>query len=232
MKRFYTEAAVRETSAGAYCVALDGRVMRTPGRELLSLPNRALAEAIVREWAEQPEKIDPKAMPMTRFANTAIDRVRPRRDTVVDEIAAYGETDLLCYRADGPESLAALQDEIWQPHLDWAAERYGARMLVTRQVLHVAQPPDSLSVLRDAVAQRNDFTLSALHTLTAILGSVVLALAVSERRLDAAAAAAASLVDELWQAEKWGHDHEAVSRRDAVQAEIASAARFLAVSEA
>ena len=231
MKRFYKEAAVQEKAAGEYCVALDGRVMRTPGRELLSLPNRPLAETIAAEWAEQPEKIDPKAMPMTRFANTAIDRVRLRRDAVIAEIAAYGETDLLCYRAESPESLAARQDETWQPHLDWAAERYGARMRVTRQVLHVPQPPEALSVLRDAVAQRNEFTLSALHTLTAILGSVVLALAVSERRLDAGAAAAASLVDELWQAEKWGDDFEAVARRNAVQAEIISAARFLAVSE-
>lgn len=232
MKRFYKEAAVQEKAVDAYCVALDGRVMRTPGRELLSLPNLALAEAIAREWAEQPEKIDPKAMPMTRYANTAIDRVRPRRDTVIDEIAAYCQTDLLCYRAESPESLAALQDAVWQPQLDWAAERYGARMRVTRQILHVAQPPETLSVLRDAVAQRNDFTLSAMHTLTAILGSVVLALAVFERRVDAPAAAAASLVDELWQAEKWGDDVEAVFRRNAVQAEIASASRFLAVSEA
>ena len=204
MKRFYKEAAVQEKAAGAYCVALDGRVMRTPGRELLSLPNRPLADAIATEWAEQPEKIDPNAMPMTRFANTAIDRVRLRREAVIDEIAAYGQTDLLCYRAEGPETLAARQDAVWQPHLDWAAERYGVRMRVTRQILHVPQPPETLSVLRDTVGQRNEFTLSAMHSLTAILG----------------------------QAEKWGDDFEAVARREGVQAEITSAARFLAVSEA
>lgn len=228
MKRFYRDAAVVAAAADdGYAVALDGRPIKTPGREALIVPTRPLADAIAVEWADQPEKIDPRAMPMTRFANTAIDRVRRRRPVVIDEIAAYGGSDLLCYRVDSPAELTVRQDDTWQPLLDWAADRYGATLRVTRKVAYLPQDQAALAALREAVAAHDEFGLSALHTLTAALGSLVLALAVSDGRMAAPDAAAASLLEEIWQAEKWGNDDEAVRRRDGLRAEIDSAARFL-----
>jgi chaperone required for assembly of F1-ATPase len=185
---------------------------------------------LAAEWADQPEEIDPRAMPMTRFANTAIDRVRRRRPAVIDEIAAYGGSDLLCYRVTAPEGLAARQEDSWQPLLDWAAQRFGAELQVTREIAHVAQDPGALAALREAVGAHDDFGLSALHSLTTALGSLILSLAVSEGRIGAPEAATASLLDELWQAQQWGNDDEAVTRRDAIRAEIEAATRFLAAA--
>ena len=226
MRRFYKDVDVVASEAH-YAVRLDGRSMRTPGKVPLDLPSRTLAEAIAGEWRAQRDEIDPYSMPLTRFANTATDRVAPRRRAVADEIAGYARTDLLCHRVATPEDLAARQDAAWQPVLDWAAERHGATLVVTRDIVAVAQPAAALSALRVAVEAHDDFALSALHSLTAICGSVVLALAVSDRRLSAREAAEASLLDETYQAEQWGDDPEAVERRDGIHAEVASAARFL-----
>jgi chaperone required for assembly of F1-ATPase len=226
MKRFYEDVAVVENDA-CFAVTLDGRAMRTPGKVPLDLPSRKLAEAIACEWRAQGDKIDPHAMPLTRFANTATDRVAALRDAVAGEIAGCARTDLLCHRVATPEDLAARQDALWQPILDWAAERHGATLLVTRDIVAVAQPEPALSALRAAVDAHGDFALSALHSLTATCGSVVLALAVSSGRISACQAAEASLLEEAYQAEQWGDDPEAVERRDGIRAEIASAARFL-----
>ena len=231
MKRFYKQAAIVDAPQGdGFAVALDGRTVKTPGREVLAVPARPLAAAIVAEWDEQGEEVDPRAMPMTRFANTAIDRVRRRRPAVIDEIAAFGGTDLLCYRVSDPADLAARQDELWQPLLDWSAERYGAGLQVTRDIAHVTQPDESLTVLREAVATHCEFGLSALHSLSAALGSLVLSLAVSEGRLSAPDAVEVSLLDETWQAQKWGEDDEAVIRWEGIRVEVKSAARFLTVA--
>jgi len=226
MKRFYRNVAVVEANA-CFAVALDGRAMRTPGKAALDLPSRKLAEAIAGEWEAQRDEIDPYSMPLTRFANTATDRVAPRRGAVAEEIAGYAQTDLLCHRVATPADLAARQDAAWQPLLDWAADEYGASLCVTRDLAAVDQPAAALAALRRAVDAHDDFALSALHSLTAVCGSVVLALAVSGGRLSAREAAEASLLDESYQAEQWGDDPEAVERRDGIHAEIASAARFL-----
>jgi chaperone required for assembly of F1-ATPase len=226
MRRICKDVAVIEAD-GCYAVTLDGRAMRTPGKRPLDLPSRNLAEAIAGEWRAQGDKVDPHSMPLTRFANTATDRVAALRDAVASEVADYAQTDLLCHRVASPEDLAARQDETWQPVLDWAAERYGATLLVTRDIVAVVQPQAALAALRVAVDAHDNFALCALHSLTAACGSVVLALAVSGGRLSAAEAAQASLLDEFYQAEQWGDDPEAVERRDGIHAEIASAARFL-----
>jgi len=193
------------------------------------LPSEALAEAIAAEWGGQAETIKPETMPMTQFASTAIDRVSGRRDEVIEEIAAYGGSDLLCYRAEGPADLVARQAEAWQPLLDWAAARLGADLAVTEGVIAVSQTPEALSALRMAVAAQDEFGLAALHNLTTTLGSVVLALAVARREIDAEAAWQASIVDELWQAEKWGQDAEAELRRAGLRENVLTAARFLAL---
>jgi chaperone required for assembly of F1-ATPase len=228
MKRVYKQATTRTAGRG-WGVALDNRPMRTPGRNELTLPTAALATAIAAEWEAQEEEIRPQAMPLTRLAATALDRTTPLRERVVAETANYAGTDLVCYRADHPPELAARQQAVWQPLLDWATLRYDAALSVTSGVIPTPQPPAALRAFAAAVAALDDFRLTALHTLTLACGSLVIALALVEGRLDAAAAFAASQLDETFQIEAWGEDAEAAERRRVLAADIAAAARFIAL---
>lgn len=231
-KRFYRRAAAVRLEGGGHGVALDGRPVRTPRAARLLLPAPALAAAIAEEWEAQQNGIDPSSMPMMRLAVTAIDGIGAARGAVVERIAAFGGSDLVCYRAAEPEDLVRRQAEHWQPVLDWVAETHGARLAVTEGVISVAQEPAALAALKSAVEAFDDFPLAALSQLMAACGSLVLALAAAARRLDVDATVAASQLDELWQAERWGHEAEADARRRALAREIADAVRFLDLLEA
>ncbi len=228
MKRFYREASV-VPAAGGYHVTLDGRPARTPAKQPLVLPTHAAAQAVAAEWAAQPDEIAPADMRLTRLAHTAIDRVAPDRTSVLDEVARFAATDLVCYRADAPADLVARQREAWQELVDWAAERYDAPLAATAGVLPAAQPEAALAALRRAIEAYDDFALTALHAATAATGSLVIGLALGEGRIDAERAYAAACLDELFQAERWGEDREAAARRDALREDIAAASRFLAL---
>lgn len=226
MKRVYKKVTTRPVAAG-WGVALDGRPMRTPGKNELVVPTEALAAAIAAEWDAQQDEIRPASMPLTRLAATAIDRTAPLRRQVADEIAGYAGTDLVCYRADHPPALAARQQAAWQPLIDWATLRYDAALAVTSGVIPTRQSPTVLKAFAAAVAAQDDFRLTALHALTTACGSLVIALAAMEGRLGPEEAFAASQLDETFQIEQWGEDAEAAARREAVAADIAAAARFL-----
>ncbi|MBI1329949.1 MAG: ATPase [Alphaproteobacteria bacterium] len=223
MKRFYKSASVSDANA----ILLDGRAVKTPGGNPLALPTRALGEAIAQEWVGQGDQVVPATMPLTRIANTAIDSIAAAREAVIDQIAAYGGTDLLSYRAEGPDVLVIRQAKAWDPLLDWAHETHGARLAVTAGVMHVAQNEAVLAALRAAVAGHSEFGLVPLHAITSLTGSLVLALAVAAGRLDAAQAFALSRIDEEFQAEKWGTDAEAEARARAHAEELETAAKFL-----
>lgn len=224
-KRFWAVVEVAETGRG-FEIRLDGRPLRTPARAPLSVPTRALAARLAAEWQAQDERIDPASMPSTRMANTAIDRVAPRRGSVLEQLLAYGATDLLCYRAEAPEGLAARQADAWDPWLDWAAARFGARLSVTRGVLPVAQPEDSLHALRAAMAGFDAFELAALSELVSLPASLILGLAAFEGRETPEALWRAGRLDELWQIAQWGADAEA-ERANAIRyAAFEEAARF------
>lgn len=226
MKRFYEQAEVAEHPEG-FAVTLDGRPVMSPARTRLVVPSRILAEAIADEWAAQEETIQPQEMMMTRLAATAADRVSPARPEVVATVAGYAASDLVCYRAEAPAELVARQEAVWQPLLDWLAKAHGAALVVTEGVIPVAQPEAALAACRRAVEAHDDHALAALATATEATGSLVIALALSARRLDAAGAWEASQVDETWQSEQWGGDHEAAERRAAIRADIEHSARFL-----
>ena len=228
MRRFYQKAEI-SAAADGYGVALDGRPVKTPAKRDLLVPSAALAAAISGEWDAQECEVRPPAMPLTQLANTAIDRVGPQRGAVVEQVAHYAGTDLVCYRAMRPPELAARQEAAWQPLVDWAVLRYDAPLAVTTGVIPVAQPEASLRALAAAVAEHDDFALAALSAATAACGSLVIALALCEGRLDAEAAFAASQLDESFQIEAWGEDSEQAERRHALAADIAAAARFLAL---
>ncbi|HET8727246.1 MAG TPA: ATP12 family protein [Alphaproteobacteria bacterium] len=206
---------------------LDAKPLRTPARAPLVLPTRPLAEAIAAEWAAQEGQLRPGEMHRTQLAVTAIDRVAPNREAVIDEVTAYGGTDLLCYRAEAPLALAERQHAVWQPHLDWCAVAFDAPLAVTRGIIHRAQSEAALASLRRAVAAQDDLRLTALHTATVALGSLVLGLALIGRRIDAEEAFAASVLDEDFQIERWGEDAEAARRRAAIRAELAAIADFV-----
>jgi chaperone required for assembly of F1-ATPase len=232
MKRFYKETAV-DAGDGGHRVLLDGRPMRTPAKAVLVVPTRALAEAIAVEWREVPAKADINVshLPLTRLAATGLDRVTTQRQRVVDDTAKYAGSDMLCYRASEPESLVQRQQQTWQPLLDWAAERYGARLVVVEGLSFVSQPEEAVTKLHEAVAAHSDLALSALYNLTHISGSLVLALAVAEGRLSADDAFAAAQLDELYQIERWGEDPIAARRHEGIRGDIGAGARFLALLE-
>lgn len=227
-KRFWSQAHA-EPCEGGFTVRLDARAVRTPARAPLVLPTFALAQAVAAEWQAQEGTVKPATMPMTRMANSAIDKVAPQFDAVVDIVAAYGGTDLLCYRATAPAALAARQAAAWDPLLDWAARTLGAPLAVTAGVIPCAQPDASLARLSDAVRAEGPFRLSALHDLVAISGSLILGLAVARGRLTPDAAFDLSRIDESWQAELWGADDEATESEAVRRAGLLEAGRFYAL---
>ncbi len=217
-KRFWTLAQAIPVGEG-FSVVLDGRGVKTPAKADLIVPTLALAEAIAAEWQAQQGKINPATMPFTRSANAAIDKVRPQFTEVAAMIAAYGDTDLLCYRAESPERLVARQSEGWDPLLDWAAEDLGARLTPIRGVIHRPQDPGYLRILTDHVSAQSPFELTAFHDLVALSGSLIIGFAAIRGHLPLATLWDRSRIDEHWQAELWGADEDAAEmealKRDA-----------------
>jgi chaperone required for assembly of F1-ATPase len=207
-KKFWTEVAVTEIDGG-FGVALDARPVRTPLKSVMAMPTRAFAEAVAEEWRAVVKTVDPNLMPMTRAANSALDKVTLQRTDVVEMLAAYGESDLLCYRAALPEALVARQHAVWQPWLDWAAKEFGAPLRTTVGVIPIAQDQKTASRLKSELDAMTAFQLTGVHDLITISGSLVLALAVVKGALTAEGAWDASRLDELWQIEQWGADEEA-----------------------
>lgn len=222
MKRFWKQVSVE---AGA--VLLDGRPVKTPARAPLIAPAPALADAIAAEWRAVGEEIDPREMPLTGFTNAAIDRVAPDPATFAATLAGYGETDLLCYRAENPPQLAERQAEVWDPLLEWARHRYDVAFSVTAGVVHVLQPPETVARLSAAISARSAFELAALSPIVSISGSLVVALMLAENTIAPDAAFDATHLDEIWQAELWGEDYLATETRAARRADFVAAARYL-----
>lgn len=227
-RRFYKSVTV-EQGEGGWRVLLDGKVLRSPAKLGFALP-RGLAEAIAAEWDAQGDKINPYSMPMMQLAATAIDRIAVDRDRVIAETAGYGGSDLICYRADAPTELARRQKELWQPLVAWVAERYDVALAVTTGIMAVAQPPHALASFRRVLEGADLYALTAITAMTAAAGSLVIALALAEGRLTAEQAAEAALLDELFQAEKWGSDPEAETRRAGVRRDLADGLAFLGLT--
>ncbi|WP_134726450.1 ATP12 family chaperone protein [Paracoccus luteus] len=229
-RRFWTSATVAQAGDG-WQVLLDGRPVRTPGKQPLILPGRALALAIAAEWDAQADAIDPQSMPLTRAANSALEKVAGQAGAVADMLCEYGATDLLCYRAAHPPQLAARQAAAWNPLLDWLAGQ-GARLVATQGVMPVAQDAAALAALRARLAALSPWELTALHDLVTLPGSLVLGLAVLDGRITADEAHALSRLDEDFQAEEWGRDDEAEAAAAGRRAAMQSAERLLTLLRA
>ncbi len=229
-KRFWKVATATPIDDG-FTVLLDARPVRTPAKAALQVPTMAMAQAIAAEWDAQDVVLDPGTMPVTRGANAAIDKVMTQRQEVTELLAEYGDSDLLCYRAAGPEKLIARQAAGWDPVLDWAATTLNARLAVGEGVMHVPQTSQALENLHAELAVFDNFALAAAHDLISISGSLVLALAVTKRRLSADEAWYLSRIDEHWQVEQWGEDDLATASEDAKKAGFMNAAAFYGLSQ-
>ncbi len=233
MKRFWQNASFVRSEEG-YAILLDGRAMHLPGGPVLRVHTEPLARAIAEEWqaagGDKDGEMSFADTPLTRLAGTAQQRIAPDPTPTIDAIARYGESDLLCYRADAPEALVERQARGWQPWLDWAALTYDAPLRVGTGVAHVRQHRDSIGALRRAVAAMDVAALAALGIAVPALGSLILGLALAEGGLDAAQAHELGALDELFQAEQWGEDAEAAARRRAIAEDVALAARFIGLT--
>lgn len=228
-KRFYEKAGF-EAAEGGFRLTLDGRPARTPARKFLVLPTEGLAERVVAEWEAQVGQIDPARMPLTRLANSAIDGVADRREAVAADLAAYAGTDLVAYRAGDPPRLVAAQSAAWDPVVAWAREALGARLALGEGVMHVTQPDETITILRDEIDKVDGaFRLAALHAMTTLTGSLLIAFAVLHGRLTAQKAWDAAHVDETFQASIWGGDGEAEARLLARKTEFEAAAETAAL---
>ena len=225
-KRFWKKADVTADPQGVG-IALDGKPLRTPAKAPLIVPSRALAVAIADEWDAQVDKIDPETMPITRAANSAIDKVAPQRRAVVAMLGEYGATDLLCYRADGPQGLVDAQAAAWDPMLDWAGQTFGARLVTTAGVMPIDQDSRALARLAAPLETLSAFELTAMHDLVALSGSLVLGLAAAHGDHDADAVWATSRIDEEWQMQEWGADEEAEATAARKRRDFLAAHRFL-----
>ncbi|AEG47997.1 ATP12 ATPase [Sphingobium chlorophenolicum L-1] len=231
MKRFYKNVSVVPGETG-YEIQLDDRPVRTPARAPLTLPNARLAEAIAEEWRAQGDTVDPRSMPFTGLANGAIDQIAPQSDSFAAGIARYGESDLLCYRAEGPAELVAREAAAWDPLLDWARRRYDVTFRVTQGIIPVDQPAETLERLAAAVAAFDPFTLAGLSALVTLSGSLVCGLAVVEGGHDGDAIWTAAEIDEAWEIEQWGEDAEAAARSARRRDEFAMARAFCELTRA
>lgn len=224
-KRFWKEA-VAEPCDGGFTVRLDARPVRTPLKAALIVPTLEMAQAIATEWDAQTGLVKPQTMPVTRAANSGIDKIVPQFEEVAGLLSAYGASDLICYRAEGPQALIARQAQAWDPMIVWAADVLQAPLIATAGVIHIAQSPASLAALQAQVFALDPFRLAGLHDLVAISGSLVLALAVTHRHVTASQAWMLSRIDEHWQQELWGIDEEAAEYAALREAAFLQADRF------
>jgi chaperone required for assembly of F1-ATPase len=224
-KRFYATAAIAPAPDG-FAITLDDKPVRTPSRRPLVAPTQAIAEAIAAEWAAQPDVINPMTMPLTRLANSVIDAVADRVEAVADDIAKYFESDLLFYRAGHPEALVAREARHWDPVLFWAADTLGAHFILTEGIVHVRQPDQAVAAARAALPSE-PWSIAALHIVTSLTGSALLALAFLRGVLDEDQVWSAAHVDEDWNIEQWGVDREVAARRAGRLIDFKAAARVL-----
>jgi chaperone required for assembly of F1-ATPase len=230
VRRFWGDVTVEEENSG-WAIRLDGRPVLTPARRPLGLPNRALADAVAEEWRAVGAAVDPRAMPLTGFANAAIDRVVPERPAFAAGLGRYAEADLACYRSEWPPELVERQQQCWDPLLAWARRRYDVDFATTSGLIHVPQPPATVDRLVHEVTALDPFRLAGLSSLVTIGGSLIAGLAVLEKAIPVEEAWTAVSTDERWQLEQWGSDTEAEQALENRRRDFLAAARFLELLE-
>lgn len=225
MKRFYQRVETTKKSEG-WIILLDGMGLKTPLKHLLVLPTNALAKAILDEWVDQGSEIDPLNMPLTRFANSTIDRTQVLREEAIDEVINYAKTDALCYQVGEPRDLFERQQNEWRPLLEWLSEKWGVRLFITEGIIQIEQQTKTLEKVETIVSSFNDFELTSLHALTISCGSIVIALALIGGHIDTDRALRCATLEELYQMNLWGIDPETVRRHEKLNQDIITANQF------
>lgn len=228
-KRFWKTAVAVQKEDG-FTIALDGRPVKTPAKALLVLPTREMAQAVAAEWDAQVDLIDPLTMPVTRGANAAIDKVAVQKAEVVEMLAAYGDSDLLCYRAVGPSDLIARQAAVWDPLLEWTKQRFDVALITAQGVMHVPQDPQNLTRLTAELDKLTPYQIAAAHDLISLSGSLIIALAVMQNHITAENGWAVSRIDEEWQFEQWGEDDDARALESIKRQAFYDAANFYSMA--
>lgn len=226
LRRFYREAVLQPAENG-FSLLLDGKPLRTPEKNSLVLPNAPLGDALAKEWNAAGEYLDSQIMPYTKLAFTAVDRVGPHREAVIEQVSAYANSDVVCYRATSPSDLVERQKEDWDPVLVWAESQFDVAIQTVAGISHVAQEHDTLSALTSAFSVKSDFYLAALYSLVANGNSLILALAVAIGGKNPDEAFRSANCEELYQWEKWGRDAEAEARLEERAGEFQAAAAFI-----
>ncbi len=226
MKIFWETVSVVSDGEG-FSVRLDDKPLKTPAKVTLTVPSRALAQAIADEWSALEDKIDPTRLPFTKLCNAAIDNMSEKAGGVVEALSEYAETDLLCYRAESPAGLVERQSEVWEPLLDWVRDTHGLFFVQTTGILPVPQPEASISAFRSWLETMDNFELMACHDLVMLSGSIVIARAVVEGHITPEFGWNASIIDDIWQAEKWGEDEEALALRAVKSRDFVTAAQLM-----
>lgn len=224
--RFYKEVSVGSVG-GLHRILLDGKPVKTPSGAILALPFSALAHAIAEEWRAQEATIKPQSMLLTKLANTAIDRVAPNPASVREQILAFAKSDVVCYRAESPADLLQRQAFTWDPLLAWAHQRFGVSLRTASGLSFIEQDEASIRALADALEGHDAFVLAGLYSAAALLGSLVIALALFESKLSPENAFAAANLEKIYQAERWGWDPQEIAKADAERAELNQISRFL-----
>ena len=229
VRRFWDKVRIVENEGG-FSITLDDKLVHTPGKRILVVPNHALAEALSTEWNSQNDTVEPGRIPLTRHANSTIDSGVLRRAEVIEEVVRYGATDLVCYRATDPPELIERQIAGWHPLVEWISSKFKIRLQIVSSILPVAQSRATIDGFRIAVSAFDDFPLTGLHAATAACGSLVIALGLAHGQLNAEVAWSLSQLDETYQLERWGQDAEAVNRRARLLTDIEVASQFMVLS--
>jgi chaperone required for assembly of F1-ATPase len=224
-KRFYGDVGVTGADGG-FAITLDGKPIKSPSGRTVTVPVRAIADAIAEEWRAQQEHIDPLTMPLTRFANSVVESVVDRVQPVRDDVAKYFRSDLLCYRAGHPQALVEKEAAHWDPVLFWAADTLGAHFILGEGIMHVRQPDSAVEAVRAALPG-DPWSLAAVHVVTTLTGSALLALALIHGARDPDQVWEAAHVDEDWNRDQWGVDEEVAARRAAREVDFRAAVRIL-----
>ena len=225
LKRFYKKATVKGKKR-PYAIALDGKLIKTPLKAELEVPGKKLARGIADEWNAQKDFIDLNGMYLTKYASATQDGTAPRKEAIVDEIVAYASSDLLCYRADKPQGLVERQSAAWDPVLKWAEDTHGLNFICVAGVVYASQPETTLAKTHAMLMEKDAYVLTGIHTLTTLLGSALLAIAVVEGAISPDDCWNAAHLDEDWNIEQWGADQDAMARREVRRAEFDGILRF------
>lgn len=230
MKRFYKDVSVSEKNK-MFMVLLDGKTIKTPQKSLCLMPTKAMALAVAKEWDDQKEDIAPFSMPITKLMNTTIDRIAARRSEIIDELVGFAGSDQVCYRAEDPQDLVALQCKVWDPLLDRIKTLHEIELTQTSGIIFQEQDPEQILKIRALIENIEDFPLMAFYGMTTVCGSITIGINLFEGHISMKDAWDAGHLDENYQVSKWGSDYEAEDRRDNLKTELENSVRFLSLCQ-